>query len=214
MMQTLNLPGTVAYRRGPGNAPLPAPGVQPMVSLQNWTPLVPDPRPEVPAGRPASPRPAKAPPKAAVARAPASPAPRDTDNLLAEIRTRANMGDFAAAAELCRTAIASQSLIAALHFYYGLVLRELGRPDEAEKNFLRSLYLDKNFTMAHYHLGLLLLAEGRSAPGRRSLTHAAQSVSAMDEDRLLDEGDGLTARDLRDLVRLHLDAAPPFKRKA
>jgi chemotaxis protein methyltransferase CheR len=124
------------------------------------------------------------------------------------------MGDFAAAAELCRTAIASQSLIAALHFYYGLVLRELGRPDEAEKSFLRSLYLDKNFTMAHYHLGLLLLAEGRSAPGRRSLTHAAQSVSAMDEDRLLDEGDGLTARDLRALVHLHLDAAPPFKRKA
>ena len=124
------------------------------------------------------------------------------------------MGDFAAAAELCRKAIASQPLSAALHFYHGLVLRELGRPDAAEKSFLKSLYLDKNFTMAHYHLGLLLLAEGRSGPGRRSLTHAAQSISTMADDRLLDEGDGLTARDLRDLVRIHLDAAPPSKRKA
>ena len=66
---------------------------------------------------------------------------------------------------LCRKALAEQPLDAALHFYRGLVLRELRRPDEAEKSFLNSLYLDKSFAMAHYHLGLLLLAEGRSGPG-------------------------------------------------
>jgi chemotaxis protein methyltransferase CheR len=104
-------------------------------------------------------------------------------------------------------------LDAALHFYRGLVLRELRRPDEAEKSFLNSLYLDKSFAMAHYHLGLLLLAEGRSGPGKRSLTNAARIAAAMPGDRLLVEADGLTAKDLRDLVRVHLDAKTPAGRR-
>jgi chemotaxis protein methyltransferase CheR len=210
MMQSLNLPGTVAYRRGAGDAPLPAPAQpQPKTTLQGWTPLLPDPRPEAPAGRPALPRLAKTPPKASPL-----PSPQEAADLLDDIRTRANRGDFAAAADLCRRALATEPLSAALHFYQGLILQALGRPDDAEKSFLKSLYLDRNFAMAHYHLGLLLLAEGRSAPGRRSLTHAAQSVAAMADDRPLDEGDGVTARELRDLVRIHLDGAAPSRRKA
>jgi chemotaxis protein methyltransferase CheR len=127
---------------------------------------------------------------------------------------RANAGDFAAASDLCRRALVCEPLNAALHFYQGLVLRALGRPAEAEKSFLKSLYLDKNFAMAHYHLGLLLIAEGGQAAGRRSLTHAAQSVAALADDCPLDEGDGVTARELRDLVRIHLDIATPSRRKA
>ena len=209
MMQTLNLPGTVAYRRSAGTAPPPVPApLQPRTTLQDWKPLLPEPRPVAPAEKPVLPRLTKASPKA-----PASPAPQEAGDLLGDIRTRANAGDFAAAADLCRKALSTEPLSAALHFYQGLILRALGRPEEAEKSFLKSLYLDKNFAMAHYHLGLLLLAEGRSAPGRRSLTHAAQSVAGLDDDHLLDEGDGVTARELRDLVRIHLNAATPSGRK-
>ena len=136
----------------------------------------------------------------------ASCVPRSPMLCSARSGARADAGDFATADMLCRKALAEQPLDAALHFYRGLVLRELRRPDEAEKSFLNSLYLDKSFAMAHYHLGLLLLAEGRSGPGRRSLTNAARIAAAMPDDRLLDEADGLTAKDLRDLVRVHLDA--------
>ncbi|MBB3020309.1 chemotaxis protein methyltransferase CheR [Microvirga lupini] len=210
MMQTLNLPGTVAYRRGAGTAllPMPAP-VESKPDLQGWKPLLPDPIPEAPAPRPAPPRLAQVSHKALPL-----PASQPAGDLLGDIRTRANAGDFTAAASLCRKALATEPLNAVLHFYQGLVLRALGRPDEAEKSFLKSLYLDKNFAMAHYHLGLLMLAERRSAPGRRSLTHAAQSVAALADDHPLDEGDGVTARELRDLVRIHLDAASPSRRKA
>ena len=210
MMKTLNLPGTVAYRREAGAAPVPvlAP-LQTKTTLQDWKPFLPEPRPEAPAPRSALPRLAKIPHKTSPV-----PASQAAGDLLGDIRTRANAGDFASAADLCRKALTTEPLNAALHFYQGLVLRALGRPDEAEKSFLKSLYLDKNFAMAHYHLGLLLIAEGRSAPGRRSLTHAAQSVAALADDCPLDEGDGVTARELRDLVRIHLDAATPPRRKA
>jgi chemotaxis protein methyltransferase CheR len=210
MMQTLNLPGTVAYRRGTGNAPPPVPApLQPRATLQEWKPLLPEMRPEAPAHRPALPRLTKIPQKALPL-----PASQPACDLLGEIRTRANAGDFAMAADLCRKALVTEPLNAALHFYQGLILRALGRPAEAEKSFLKCLYLDKNFAMAHYHLGLLLLAEGKSAPGRRSLTHAAQSVAALADDHPLEEGDRLTASELRELVRIHLDAATPSKRKA
>jgi chemotaxis protein methyltransferase CheR len=208
MMQTLNLPGTVAYRQGAGEThssalalPLPKP------TLQDWKPLLPDPKPEASVKRQVRS------PLARIIPDPPPAPPRKSDDLLGDIRTRANTGNFTAAADLCRQALTADPLNATLHFYQGLVLRELERPDDAEKSFLKSIYLDKSFAMAHYHLGLLLLAQGRSGPGRRALTNAAQIAAPLPDDLLLEEGDGLTAKDLRHLVRVHLDAAARPERK-
>jgi chemotaxis protein methyltransferase CheR len=209
MMRTLNLPGTVAYRHGPGEAPSPVqPPSLPKPTLQDWKPLLPDPKPEASAKPHVLPRPTTVVPKP-----PTAPVCQEPDALLDEIRQRANTGDFAAAADLCRKALTGDPLNAALHFYQGLVLRELKRLGEAEKSFLKSIYLDKSFAMAHYHLGLLRLAEGRSGPGRRALTNAAQIAATLPDNRLLEEADGITAQDLRHLVRVHLGAATKPERK-
>ena len=146
---------------GRGDDSRPAVAQLPVVPPE-WKPLLPAPKPVEPTKARVPARPPRVPPKAL-------PGPEEPDALLGEIRARADAGDFATADMLCRKALAEQPLDAALHFYRGLVLRELRRPDEAEKSFLNSLYLDKSFAMAHYHLGLLLLAEGRSGPGKRSL---------------------------------------------
>jgi chemotaxis protein methyltransferase CheR len=204
MMQIVNLPGTVAYRRDL-EAP-PPPLTQIPAVLPEWKPRLPAPKPAAPLKTPAPAHPQRTPAKA-------PPVPDDADALLGEIRARADSGDFATADRLCRKALADRPLDPVMHFYRGLVLRELRRSDEAEKSFLNSLYLDKSFAMAHYHLGLLLLAEGRTGPGRRSLTNAARIAAAMPGDRLLEEADGLTAKDLRDLVRVHLAAKTPAGRR-
>jgi len=207
MMRTLNLPGTVAYRPGAGaiSAPPPAEPVSPVVPAYQ-IPLLPPPKRIEPV-RPQRP----APPKTVPSQAQVALAPQASGSLLDEIRASANTGDFAAADALCRKALAVEPLSAVLHFYHGLVLRGLRRTGDAEKSFLKSIYLDKSFAMAHYHLGLLLLAEGRSTPGRRALTNAARIAATMPEDGPLDEADGLTARDLRNLIRIHLEAATPLK---
>ncbi len=210
LMQTLNLPGTVAYRPGSGEVLPSALALdRPKPGLKDWVPLLPAPAPVREVERQAPP------PSAEISfRLPAAPTPQAPDVLLDGIRAQANSGDFAAAVALCQEALAVQPLNAALHFYHGLTLQALGRPGEAESSFLKSIYLDKSFAMAHYHLGLLLLAERRSGPGRRALTNAARIAAAMPDDRLLDEADGLTALDLRNLVRIHLDAAMPSKRRS
>jgi chemotaxis protein methyltransferase CheR len=210
MMQTLNLPGTVAYRSGSKEETSAIPSFEQLkLPLRDPAPLLPAPKPVERAKRQVPPRPATISPKA-----PLSPAaPQAPDALLDEVKAQANSGDFAAADALCRKALAVQPLNASLHFYHGLILQALRRADEAENSFLKSIYLDKSFAMAHYHLGLLLLAERRSGPGRRALTNAARIAAAMPDDRLLDEADGLTALELRNLVRIHLEAAMPSKRR-
>jgi chemotaxis protein methyltransferase CheR len=209
MMQALNLPGTVAYRHGSGQEPPPALSPdQRRPSLTGWVPLLPDPKPAGPISREVRPRPVEAPPPAPASRAATTP-----DVALDEIRAQADNGAFATADALCRKALAAEPLNATLHFYQGLVLQALGQPADAEKSFLKSIYLDKSFAMAHYHLGLLLLAEGRSGPARRALTNAARIAAAIPDDRPLEEADGVTAKDLRNLVRIHLDSSAPSKRR-
>jgi chemotaxis protein methyltransferase CheR len=210
MMQTLNLPGTVAYRSGSGpETPSISSFERPNPYPRDFASLPSAPKPVEPTKRQVLLRPAKAPFKAPVPRA----IPQAPDALLDQVKVQANSGDFDAADALCRKALADQPLSAVLHFYHGLILQALKRPDDAENSFLKSIYLDKSFAMAHYHLGLMLLAEGRSGAGRRALTNAARIAAAMPDDRPLDEADGLTAMDLRNLVRIHLEAATPSKRR-
>jgi chemotaxis protein methyltransferase CheR len=208
MMQALSLPGTVAYRRRSDGeetaAPVPS---DPPRSGETalWSPILP-PQKAIEGAKPGK---AGHPPSRPVA----EPKPRATassqqpSDLLAQVRAAADAGRMEEADALCKRALTGQPLDAALHFYQGLIAQALRRPQEAEKFFRNGIYLDKSFAMAHYHLGLLLLAHGRAGPGRRSLTTAARIAAALPADRALDEGDGLTAGELQNLVRHHLHAA-------
>ncbi|RDI62616.1 CheR family methyltransferase [Microvirga subterranea] len=214
IMQAVNLPGTVAYRRREGVAqpapiPIEAAAVQ---EAPAWQPkLPPQARPSTVKDR-SEQKPAPSSP-VTPARPPARPSGA-WPSLLADVRRRADAGDLTGADAICLEALRQEPLNAALHFYHGLISQALGRPPEAEKAFRRCLYLDKSFAMAHYHLGLLLLADGRSAPGRRTLANAARIAGTMPDGHPLPEGDGLTAGDLRQLVRVHLQAADPAGRRA
>jgi chemotaxis protein methyltransferase CheR len=202
MMRALSLPGTVAYRQGVDEVP-PAPKAK---TAEPWTPLIPlaaQPK------RPAPPRPLV---PAPVPTQPVS-SPPEPDSLLDQVRDLANLGDFKTAQAICARALGAHPLNPALHLYQGLIAQALNRAEEAEKSFLKGIYLDKSFAMAHYHLGLLLLAEGRPSPGRRSLTNAVRIAAGLPDDQEIEEGDGLTARDLRNLVRIHLEAATQTERK-
>jgi chemotaxis protein methyltransferase CheR len=212
LLQVVNLPGTAAYRRPPDGVELqavPAPEGSarsaPPAEPQAWTPIIPQ-----GAFRPA-PKP-EAPQKAKTQARKTEPAARPSepsagpDALLREIRQRANGGAIKAAHALCETALLAHPMSAVLHFYHGLLAQEMDLHHDAEKAFRRSIYLDKNFVMAHYHLGLLLIASGRHGPGRQSLANAARLAAGLPEDQILPEGDGATAGHMRDLVRFRLEA--------
>lgn len=203
-LKVVNLPGTVAYRRSSAGTSLSeTPQTVAWLPPAALPPLLP---------RPALPQPAKPPvrrplrPAPPIAERVPIAVPQCPDSLLAEVRALADAGRFQDAEVLCRRALSAQPLSAALHFYEGLVAQALKKPAEAEKAFRRSIYLDKSFAMAHYHLGLLLLADGRQGAGRRSLSNAGRIAAAMPGETVLEETDGLTAQEMRNLIRLHLRA--------
>ncbi|WP_235035250.1 protein-glutamate O-methyltransferase CheR [Roseomonas sp. 18066] len=193
-LDVVQLPGTVAYRRGgaprpaPVAAALPVPVIAPPLPLPLGPPVV--------AARPAPPPPVAAPP----------PDAADWQAELAAARGRADAGDLDGALQACRAGLLLQPTEAALHYYDGLIRRGLRQPREAAQAFRRALYLQGDFAMAHYQLGLLLLDEGERAAGRRALTVAARIAQGQPPGAPLAEGDGMTAAGLRDLARLQLDA--------
>ncbi|HWL82402.1 MAG TPA: CheR family methyltransferase [Roseomonas sp.] len=208
-LDVVNLPGTVAYRRGGSAPPRPAPATAIAWAPPPAVPSAVSPAPWVPLPVPPGARPVPALPVEAAAPGPA--APPEIASLLAEARARADRGDLAGAQEACRAGLAADPTNPLLHYYDGLVARALGRPAAAEQAFRRALYLRGDFVMAHYQLGLLLLDEGRAASGRRALAVASRIAMSLPGDTALEEGDGMTAQELRTAARLHLEALGPSR---
>ncbi|WP_235913774.1 CheR family methyltransferase [Teichococcus coralli] len=207
-LEVVNLPGTIAYRRGGGALPSSPPAAAPLAASPVAPPFAPPVAPSVWAPLAVPPVPHPLPPRPAAPQPAAAPA---VGALLEEARLRADRGDLAGAQEACRAGLAVEPTHPALHYYEGLVARALGRPAAAEQAFRRALYLRGDFIMAHYQLGLLLLDEGRAAAGRRALAVASRIAMSLPGDAALEEGDGMTAQELRTAARLHLETLGPVR---
>jgi len=191
--RSVQLAGTLAYRRRDSTAPAPPP------PSPAWTPpLLPEPAPAAPTS--AAPPPAQ--PRAADDVQPPAPSAPAVD----DIRRLADEGRLADADAACRSALEHHPEHAVLHFYMGLIEQAQGRLAEAEESLRKAAYLDGRFVMAHYHLGLVRLDRGRRESGRRALSGAARLAASLSPAARLCEGEGLTAGDLRELARLQLDA--------
>ncbi|TGD93894.1 CheR family methyltransferase [Methylobacterium nonmethylotrophicum] len=206
-LDAVSLPGTAAYRRpedgaAPGlpadlPAALPPPLARPAPILDaTWVPLLP---PTAPAPAPRPPRRLSLPPAP-----PVEPAAAADTSRLAAVRALADAGDLDASWRACRAALGQDPTDPRLRYYEGLLARARARPDEAERAFRGALYLDKGFVMAHYHLGLTLIAAGRAEAGRRAVANAVRLAARLPADAVLPEGDGLTAADLAGAARLVL----------
>jgi len=195
-VRTVSLPGATAYRRRSADDPAPADIPEP------WAPAVFDPPP--PAKTPTAPAPRAATAKQAAPVPPPAPAPVPAD--IPQIRALADLGRFSEAAEACAKALAANPADPAAYFYLGLVTQAQGRLDQAEDALRRAVYLDGDFLMAQYHLGLVRLERGSAAEGRRTLAAAARMAASLSPTTRLCEGEGLTAADLRELARLQLES--------
>lgn len=206
-LDPVSLPGTAAYRRRedgavPDVAP-PPPAMPEPVPDTAWMPLLPptapDPAPRlVPAPTPVT----TERPLAPDSLAPDSLTPDSlASDSLALVRALADAGDLDASWQACRAALGQDPTDPRLRYYEGLLARARARPDEAERAFRGALYLDKGFVMAHYHLGLTLIAAGRREAGRRAVANALRLAATLPADAVLPEGDGLTAGELHGAAR-------------
>lgn len=122
-----------------------------------------------------------------------------------EIRKLADRGEWQQAASLCRALLENDSLNAAAHFTLGLVLEHSGAAAEAEQSFKRTIYLDRLFALAHFHLGTLLARDKRLGQARRAFENVLDLLTARPDQELLEYGDGITAAQLKELAKMHLE---------
>jgi chemotaxis protein methyltransferase CheR len=123
------------------------------------------------------------------------------------LRQLADSGDWEGAAEYGRKLPLEDRLNPALHFYEALIFDNLGRAIEVERSLRRAIYLDRNFALAHYHLGLALKRDRKAAAAARSFANVLKALTGLPDDATVTAGPGVTVTDLKGLAKMHLESA-------
>ena len=103
-------------------------------------------------------------------------------------------------------------LAATLHYLRGLILLDSGSPDEARAALRRCTCADPGFAPGHLAQASVFARLGLRDQAGIALQNAARLVAGLEPDDLVLEEDGLTVRDVLDLVtaqRELLGPAPP-----
>ena len=140
-----------------------------------------------------------------------APIPSEQDRLSRAARDCANQGRLIEAAEWCAKAIAADKLNPAHQYLLAVIQEELGQHDNAARSFMRALYLDPGFVLAHYALGNLRQSQGRRRDARRHFENALALLGTLPMQAMLPEADGLTAGRLAEIIgawQTHTTSAP------
>ncbi|HUQ08709.1 MAG TPA: CheR family methyltransferase [Steroidobacteraceae bacterium] len=115
-------------------------------------------------------------------------------------RALANQGVLDEALRVSVRWIAADKLDAAAHYLHAMVLQELGDRAQSRAALQCAVYLQPEFTLAHFALGNHARAEARVAEARRHFANAARLLAGLPADSTLPESAGLTAGRLREII--------------
>ncbi|HEX4144309.1 MAG TPA: CheR family methyltransferase [Pirellulales bacterium] len=124
---------------------------------------------------------------------------------LADARAKLNCGQTEAAAACCRKLMAAEQLNPLVHFCHALIAEQQGHLGEVEAALRRAIYLDRDFVLAHYHLGLVLQRTRDRQAARRSLRNVLSLLKKRADAEIFPDADGLTVEELQQLARMHLE---------
>jgi chemotaxis protein methyltransferase CheR len=110
----------------------------------------------------------------------------------------ANRNHLRKAGEFCRRAIAACPLSLEAHYLMAVIAREEGdRPRELE--YLRKvIYINGDFILGHYQLGVYYLGEGNHVLARKSLKNALKILDKWKENDYIEGTEGMTVGRLRE----------------
>lgn len=74
-------------------------------------------------------------------------------------------------------------MLAVGHFTLALILTSLGQDEEALNALRRTLYLDPECLLAHYQLGLLEQARGRTKSAARAYRNALELIDQVADEQ-------------------------------
>ena len=102
----------------------------------------------------------------------------------------ADEGRFDAVHSLLDTIEELDPLVPQAHFLRALLHQQDAATVDAKAALRRALYADRDFVLAHYHMGELLYAEGNAEMAKRSWEYALKILGKHDRDTAVPFGDG------------------------
>ena len=124
----------------------------------------------------------------------------DTTKTTDQVRLLANCGKLQEALALSEAAIQTDKLNCALYYLQASILQEMNRQEDAESALKRAIYIDQDFTLAHFSLGHLLQSRGKKKEAFKHLDKADALLKSCGEDDILPEGEGISPGRMIELI--------------
>jgi|GEM_PF-602263 len=130
----------------------------------------------------------------------------DDNAIIWQFRAKAlaNLGRSKAALYACNVSIRHDPEDKHTYFIQALVYMESRRLEKAEEALRRTLYLDREFVEAHYHMGLLHLLQGKRESGLKSMHNALEIAENADPQRSLHDAAGMNHERMATILRNEL----------
>ncbi|HJV80123.1 CheR family methyltransferase [Noviherbaspirillum sp.] len=122
----------------------------------------------------------------------------------ARARTLASEGKVDAAMHCLDRSINNNPLSVELHHAKALIAMEAGAQRDALQSLKRVIYLQPDFILAHYLLGVLQTARSRPRDAVRHFETAREMLSGLRSDEVVPGSDGLTVASLLDSVGAYI----------
>jgi chemotaxis protein methyltransferase CheR len=124
------------------------------------------------------------------------------------LRELADRGDWQGAVQYGDRLLQRERLNPTIHFYQALVFEKLGALHKAARFLRQAIYLDRNFALAHYHMGLALERDRHPRAASRSFENVLRVLEDLPGGGAVRAGPGITVTALRELARMRIESAP------
>jgi len=92
-----------------------------------------------------------------------------------------------------------------VYFYHALLLIQEGHYNDAEKALKKSIYLDKNFILGHYHIALIYQNTGKFSNAKKSFENTINLLNNLNEDYIFTYADNIKVKELKELTKFNLE---------
>ncbi len=117
----------------------------------------------------------------------------------------ANDGKLNEAVKVCEEGFKLDPTNKFNYFTYGLAMSELNKLSEAESALRKTLFLDNQFVVGHFQLGLLLLRKNQHQAGLKSLKNALAIAESKQSEESVPGSPGLSYKDFAEILRKEID---------
>ncbi len=115
-------------------------------------------------------------------------------------RVYANKGKLGDALKYCMDAVAADSMNPSNHFLIASIYKETGVHDQAVSALRKAIYLNSDFIMAYYTLGILLLGQNNRKDAEKNLDTALSLLKNFKSDQFVPESEGIPAGRLIEII--------------